>query len=332
MHMVLPKQFRDALRNMQLQKLVVLLVVLICVFAAVVPTFEYFGCDVVGYHTPLIYPFHKAFTGSSVMLKDPSATPYDNLRNCADNDYSHCERRDPNKISYSQCGQDEKLHSILKHTNKGFFVESGSKDGEESSNTLFYEKLGWTGLLVEPDPKWFPYRHRNAYLFKGCLSPTGQEDWLHFRRHGGGLGALVSADQGSPMWMPSWLSLIKTSTFAVNSQPLHELVLATGHKTVDFWSLDIEGVEAAVLDTTDFKKIELGLLLVELNTRDEDKVKFAAIQKIMKREGFRDIGFLGCDPGEDLDRVFINPSYFTSRGLDVPTGPCTVKGCAQHSG
>ena len=34
-----------------------------------------------------------------------------------------------------------------------FFVEAGAHDGESLSNSLFFEvKLGWNGLLVEPNP------------------------------------------------------------------------------------------------------------------------------------------------------------------------------------
>ena len=38
----------------------------------------------------------------------------------------------------------------------GFFIEAGAYDGEEISNTLFFElKHGWTGLLIEPNPDAF---------------------------------------------------------------------------------------------------------------------------------------------------------------------------------
>jgi hypothetical protein len=38
----------------------------------------------------------------------------------------------------------------------GFFIEAGAHDGVEASNTLYFEKkMGWTGLLVEPNPDSF---------------------------------------------------------------------------------------------------------------------------------------------------------------------------------
>jgi hypothetical protein len=38
----------------------------------------------------------------------------------------------------------------------GFFIEAGAHDGVEASNTLYLEKkMGWKGLLVEPNPDTF---------------------------------------------------------------------------------------------------------------------------------------------------------------------------------
>ena len=54
---------------------------------------------------------------------------------------------------YSQCGQDEWVCEVLGNKKNGVFVEIGSYDGIESSNTLHLEKeLGWTGLCIESNP------------------------------------------------------------------------------------------------------------------------------------------------------------------------------------
>ena len=57
----------------------------------------------------------------------------------------------------------------------GFFVESGTLDGEVTSNTLYLENaLGWGGLLIEMDPGLYLQtkgKNRNALLANACLSP-----------------------------------------------------------------------------------------------------------------------------------------------------------------
>lgn len=55
----------------------------------------------------------------------------------------------------------------------GFFLEAGALDGYYQSNTFFLERdLGWTGLLVEPNPVFFEAllaRHRRAWATDLCL-------------------------------------------------------------------------------------------------------------------------------------------------------------------
>lgn len=208
----------------------------------------------------------------------------------------------PNSRSYSQFGQDLTLEPILRQIKNGFFVEAGAKDGEETSNTLFYEKLGWTGLLVEPNPKYtrlYPAKHRKAYYFEGCLSPSSAEATLHFEDGAGGTGHLSNA-----------------GSFSVLAEPLQDLLQGVS-KTVDFWSLDIEGSEAVVLRSTDFSKVEVGVLLVEMN---KDGANNDGIKEVMAKEGFLDIGHTNDDHGSKLDHIFVNPKYFVARGFAVPSG------------
>jgi len=213
-----------------------------------------------------------------------------------------------NRSSYSQWNQDRLLWPLLSQIENGFFVESGAFDGEDMSNTLLYEQLGWSGLLVEPTPSIFQTlmtKHRRAYSFQGCLSPRPTATVLKF----------------SDSRLNGWGHIAEGSGFTVVAQPLTALMDQIGQKTVDFWSLDIEGSEAAVLAATDFKKIEVGVLLIEMN-KDEQNNK--EIQDVMNKEGFKRIGhskyFTEVEHKAGiLDHIFINPKYFQKRNLPVPT-------------
>ena len=58
----------------------------------------------------------------------------------------------------------------------GIFVEAGANDGENISNTLTLERnFGWTGLLVEPDPRALELlksKHRKAWIAGVGLSTS----------------------------------------------------------------------------------------------------------------------------------------------------------------
>ena len=56
----------------------------------------------------------------------------------------------------------------------GFFVECGAFDGEQLSNTLYFEKTRhWKGLLIEANPTNYAElkkKNRNAFTINACLS------------------------------------------------------------------------------------------------------------------------------------------------------------------
>ena len=43
------------------------------------------------------------------------------------------------------------------------------------------------------------------------------------------------------------------------------MLAALGRSDVDFWSLDIEGAEGAVLEATDFEAVKVGVMTIEMN-------------------------------------------------------------------
>lgn len=209
----------------------------------------------------------------------------------------------PEGMSFSQCRQDTVLAPLFKDIGNGFFVESGARDGQEHSNTIYYEWRGWQGLLVEPSREYYHIadKRRKAYVFHGALSPKSESTKLGFWDSADGLSH-VDAE------LPS----------QVQAEPLEQLLHAVdpNRKTVDFWSLDIEGSEGPVLESTNFSSIEVGVLMIEYTLGNiENQERIAAA---MSKNGFTDIGRTECLPGLYLDHVFLNEAYFRKRGLAVP--------------
>lgn len=245
-----------------------------------------------------VLPKPVGLEGMNLTLLAPDEGPY-NLRY-------------PTATSYSQWRQDTTLEPIFRNIAKGFFVESGALTGEIHSNTLLLERRGWSGLLVEPNPTYaraVRNRHRKAYFFEGALSPTRDREICRFG------GFKIEEDPNRP------------SMVDVVAEPLQSLLKVIGQKTVDFWSLDIEGFEGRVLNSTDFVKVEIGTLLVEMAW-----AKDTLVEEVMEREGFKLIGktyyqkqaieIKDASPERPwivLDAVYVNPAYFKRRALPVPT-------------
>lgn len=81
--------------------------------------------------------------------------------------------------SMSQLGQDLWVLEQTNYKRGGYFVEFGATDGVMLSNTwLLEEEFGWTGLLAEPNPKFFAKLKKTDHvLFQINLSegkPAGK--------------------------------------------------------------------------------------------------------------------------------------------------------------
>eukprot|EP00747_Dinoflagellata_sp_TGD_P022066 gnl/TRDRNA2_/TRDRNA2_128881_c0_seq1.p1 gnl/TRDRNA2_/TRDRNA2_128881_c0~~gnl/TRDRNA2_/TRDRNA2_128881_c0_seq1.p1 ORF type:complete len:290 (+),score=33.54 gnl/TRDRNA2_/TRDRNA2_128881_c0_seq1:49-918(+) len=220
-------------------------------------------------------------------------------------------------LSYSQVGQDTAVLPLFEGVNDGFFVESGAYNGETDSNTLLLElRKKWSGLLVEPENINFAelmQKKRRAHAFHGCLSTTGDVQ----------LVSLSPIDCGGPEYpQTNECSTIGTAVSPkgfvnVKCVPLAMLMEKTNRTTIDFWSLDVEGAESEILDAFDFKKIEVGVVLVEMNNqtvrkRPDGVSNVERIPQVLSQHGFVKVG------KQLWDDIWVNPEYYKARSLAVP--------------
>ncbi|KAL3881308.1 hypothetical protein ACJMK2_027761 [Sinanodonta woodiana] len=161
------------------------------------------------------------------------------------------------------CGQSTVIDKLLERKEKGFYIEAGAFDGESISNTLFFERIRkWNGLLVEPDPKtYFRLRskHRNAYLINACLSTNTKPSIVTFNA-ANEMGHVIQSDEDR-RWVQEKLN--KWDLIEVPCFPLFSILLALEQMEVDYFSLDIEGYELAVLKSIPFDKVKIRSLTVE---------------------------------------------------------------------
>ena len=189
---------------------------------------------------------------------------------------------------FSQIGQSEWVDERLKQRRNGFFVECGAFDGETYSNSLFFElERNWTGLLVEANPNNYRTlleKNRNAYVLGACLSPTRLPGQLKFQpAHE--LGGIVDK------MLPGHMNRINSEKLGgtdvmVNCYPFNSIMDALGIRHVDYFSLDIEGPELAILETIDFDRLRIDVLTIEYPITGEGPAtveKLGNIRKLFER-------------------------------------------------
>jgi len=144
------------------------------------------------------------------------------------------------------------------HSSRGFFVEVGANDPERWSQTLHLEKLGWDGILVEPQPDLAEAlrRRRKAKVFcVACSAPenAGKRMTLHMAGGHSSFDPRLKVANVRPQ-----------GTIEVPLTTLDEILTETeAPSPIDLLAVDVEGHEVEVLRGLDFARFHPRLVLVE---------------------------------------------------------------------
>lgn len=167
------------------------------------------------------------------------------------------------------------LDALFKHKlRNGFFIESGADDGQATTNTAFFElKRNWTGLLVEPNPERFRLlltRKRKAYAINSCLSVHPYPEKVDFIMADfvGGIKKLEESNK-----LRSMRASQRAPEGVVQCLPFFSVLLAVGNPRVDMLSLDVEGAELGILSSLPWEKVDIGVILVEVEHSDSAKIE-----------------------------------------------------------
>jgi FkbM family methyltransferase len=160
----------------------------------------------------------------------------------------------------------------------GFFVEVGANRPQQESQTWHLEQLGWTGILIEPQPDLAGElrRKRSATVFAvACSSPqnAGRSMRLHVA------GALSALDRMAPGAEPERVIEVPVRTL---DDILSE---ARAPAAFEFLSIDVEGHELEVLGGFDLARWRPRLVLLEDHVGDLNKHRFltAAGYRLVRR-------------------------------------------------
>lgn len=172
----------------------------------------------------------------------------------------------------------------------GTFVELGALDGKRFSNTKFFDDfLGWSGVLIEANPHSSELVKKNRQnpkniIFAEGVCSEGQSS-MDFEISGD------PAVSGNPNTMSDTFKKHwhngQQNTISVPCRSLSaQLKIFMDHSEadhIDFFSLDVEGGELAVLKTFNFD-VPVHAFLVEMD--GSDKQKDEDVRQLLKKNGY----------------------------------------------
>jgi FkbM family methyltransferase len=166
---------------------------------------------------------------------------------------------------HSQCGESTWILENLK-PEIGTFCEVGAFDGVQSSNTLLFEQLGWTGMVIEADPYLAAKCQQNRTCPTMCCAVGNPPGWRRFFINEEDRGLSGIDRPGKPVTM-----------MAIR---LDQILSMSRIQCVDLLSIDTEGTELEVWESIGWHRPRI--IVMEYQTCSEPSQEVAIMDRMLK--------------------------------------------------
>lgn len=197
---------------------------------------------------------------------------------------------------FSQFGQDQFIYeNFFKDKKEGFFIEIGASDPEEGSNSLFFENLGWKGILVEPIKEDYEKlcNKRKAIIENSAIyNQSGNFKFLLCTGYTKVLSGLwITQDSRHLQRIQSEISQFggESDLIDVECITLSELIKKHNISEIDYLSVDTEGSEFEILEGLEDLSIFPTCISVENNYNEQN------VKELLEDFGYKLVVTLGCD-------------------------------------
>ena len=189
--------------------------------------------------------------------------------------------------SYSQEGEDMVLRRLFEKQKTGFYVDVGAHHPKRFSNTYFFYKLGWSGINVDAMPgsmtAFNRIRPRDINIEKPVSNKKQLLTYYAFNEPAlNGFSKELSEERdGKGSYFVKFTKDIETST-------LEEILDDNLPKvqSIDFLSIDVEGLDFNVLKSTNLEKYHPKVILVEILNSSLVDIQVNEIYKFLTDAGY----------------------------------------------
>src|SRR3981189_806173 len=199
------------------------------------------------------------------------------------------ERFDPFVLfSYSQDGEDMILRRLFERQSRGFYVDIGAHHPYRFSNTCYFFRRGWAGINIDPNPDAVDaFRRDRPSDINVCVGVSDKAGELSF--HFFNEPALNTFDAGLAAERARLPDSRLVETRSVPVRRLDELLTEylPRDRKIDFLSIDVEGMDLAVLRSNDWSRFRPALLLVEAHERTVSAIENDPINVFAVAAGYR---------------------------------------------
>lgn len=204
---------------------------------------------------------------------------------------------------WSQEGEDIILQRLFERQNKGFYVDVGAHHPFRFSNTYFFYRKGWRGINIDANPQSISlfkrFRKKDINLHFAVGLREGKMKYYMFNEP-----ALNTFDEllaRERELLPNY-KVIKTLEMEI--LPLEKILdrYLPQKQTIDFMSIDVEGLDLEVLRSNNWNKYRPSFLLVEI-------LPAHSIEEVLQHDIYKYVSNLGYE----LFAKFANTCIFKTK-------------------
>ena len=187
---------------------------------------------------------------------------------------------------YSQEGEDILLSRIFGEQAEGFYVDVGAHHPRRFSNTYLFYKRGWRGINIDALPGSMKvFQKLRPHDINLELAVSEREQVLTYYMFNepalNGFSKTISEKRQTDEYKI-------TNTIDVLAFPLYVILdkhLPLG-QSIDFLSVDVEGLDLQVLESNDWKKYSPKVILVEILANNLTAIENDPVYNYMVNQGY----------------------------------------------
>ncbi len=193
------------------------------------------------------------------------------------------------KVSFSQCGEDLILQYLFSTLGIATvtYLDIGAHHPAYLNNTYFFYRRGGRGVCVEPDPslyhEFIKMRPHDQTLSCGVGVCAGEAEFFVMSER-----TLNTFSRAEAERYQSYGTQRITKVLNVELRTINDILKANFSTRPNLVSLDVEGMDYAILQTVDFKTYRPEVFCIETLTYTENKTerKLNEIIRLMHANGY----------------------------------------------
>lgn len=190
------------------------------------------------------------------------------------------------RLSYSQFGEDRLLEVLFHGRTSGFYVDIGAHHPRRISNTFLLHKAGWRGVNVDLSPALIAEFERERPGDINIVAALAESERDVTVRLFDEPAVNTVSDDKAAEYAAQWTVLSSQTVRTTTLARLLDSHLPAG-QAVDLLTVDVEGLDLAVLRGNDWDRYRPQVLLVELDGLDLHNVDQHATVAYLKSVGYR---------------------------------------------